>query len=733
MGHRRGRLWLALLTVLAVGLLGTGWRAVADEAKTEGRAAFEAGLEEAHDHLGRERCRKGLALVQELLAGHESAPYVLARRVEIEDLVRRLAFGVAHPPPKPQDVVHGKLIRYLPTSGKLRIRYTPKDEEDLVLLPGGLLAFPARMMGPFTVTLEGDRLPASLEDCPQLAVGNEEDPKTGRKQVWILVAGSPKREEGSRIVWLPARLVHKDGDEATDLGTLDPPPVRIGKRYTLKVEVRSRKVSASVNGRKLGTGTKAPEVYGLVAFDARNWTRLTIDGRVEPSWIQGRIDEVVQKNLAAFRATYAHSEYLPAWLLTAPVSSAVPGATDAPPWPDDVAPLLHAALAGIEAALEKGSPGFAEAALAKLVDADVPPSVIAYLMAVAHLSAFRLPEALAEVDACLALAPTWLKAQLLKARVLDSLGRIDDASAVLEAAEARHPTSPAVFERAVLHLLLAGNPDGAKRVFERATERQVTSEDLATLGRALVKASSGPSWTRVHEYESPHYHVFSDIDIGTCRKAAKTLEEAYNVYQGTLKRVARDGRRFRVYLFRGRDGFVTYMKDLGALGAPVHMNVAGVYSPLLKQLLIWNLPNREMMLRTVRHEGLHQYLDRFLPRIPVWFNEGLAEYYEHAHRVGGRIYFGRPRRDYVEFLTGQPPVPLADFLTLSPREFYRGGARNYAQAWALVHMLRHGSARWKDLFQDLLADLEAMPMHEALEKAFGHVPPAELEAAFLRT
>ena len=34
-----------------------------------------------------------------------------------------------------------------------------------------------------------------------------------------------------------------------------------------------------------------------------------------------------------------------------------------------------------------------------------------------------------------------------------------------------------------------------------------------------------------------------------------------------------------------------------------------MYSPLLKQLLIWNTPDSDRMIRTARHEGFHQYLD----------------------------------------------------------------------------------------------------------------------------
>ena len=63
----------------------------------------------------------------------------------------------------------------------------------------------------------------------------------------------------------------------------------------------------------------------------------------------------------------------------------------------------------------------------------------------------------------------------------------------------------------------------------------------------------------------------------------------------------------------------------------------GLYSPALKQLLIWNQPNRKKMLETVRHEGFHQYLDGVMSDPPPWLNEGLAMYYEALPPAGTTI------------------------------------------------------------------------------------------------
>jgi hypothetical protein len=177
-------------------------------------------------------------------------------------------------------------------------------------------------------------------------------------------------------------------------------------------------------------------------------------------------------------------------------------------------------------------------------------------------------------------------------------------------------------------------------------------------------------------------------------------------------------RAYRVFLFSGRDGFMRYMADVAVLRAPPMENVAGVYSPILKQLLIWNLPSRAEMFRTVRHEGFHQYLDRLLPDPPVWLNEGMAVYYEGMERIGGDLKIGRPRPDDLELLEKEPLIPLAEFLPKTPSQFYKGGHHSYAQAWLFVHMLKNGSAKHREFYKALMARLETTSGRDATREIF---------------
>jgi len=67
-----------------------------------------------------------------------------------------------------------------------------------------------------------------------------------------------------------------------------------------------------------------------------------------------------------------------------------------------------------------------------------------------------------------------------------------------------------------------------------------------------------------------------------------------------------------------------------------------------------------------------------------------------------------PRRDHLRtLLAGRNRlVPLERFFYLDYRGFYSRPDVHYAQAWAVVHFLRHGPRRWTALFADVLRHCE---------------------------
>ena len=98
---------------------------------------------------------------------------------------------------------------------------------------------------------------------------------------------------------------------------------------------------------------------------------------------------------------------------------------------------------------------------------------------------------------------------------------------------------------------------------------------------------------------------------------------------------------------------------------------------------------------TVYHEYMHQVVDNTMESSPLWFNEGLAEYYTSFSVTtdGQRASLGKVLPWHV-LLLRQQWVPLATLLAVtheSPlyNEKNRMGVF-YSESWALVHYLLLG-------------------------------------------
>jgi hypothetical protein len=266
----------------------------------------------------------------------------------------------------------------------------------------------------------------------------------------------------------------------------------------------------------------------------------------------------------------------------------------------------------------------------------------------------------------------------------------------------------------------------AKAIIDAAIARGLGCEALDRVNTLLVKALNGPPWPKRFACHSQNFCVVSDIDQKTCDDAARLLEDGYSVYMAALERVPRTGAdRFRVYLFSGESGYQAWIKDvIGDI--PPH--TAGIYSQVLKCLLIWNLPSRGDMLQTVRHEGFHQYLDRLMTNPPVWFNEGLAEYFELARLENGHLRVPETHPRHTEYLENATLLPLSTFLFETQEVFYAHTDSRYAQAWALVTYLRHSTPENRQLFHKLWCLLRKnVGAHAAVRRTFTPADIARLD------
>ncbi|MCA9194789.1 MAG: hypothetical protein KDB03_23620 [Planctomycetales bacterium] len=105
----------------------------------------------------------------------------------------------------------------------------------------------------------------------------------------------------------------------------------------------------------------------------------------------------------------------------------------------------------------------------------------------------------------------------------------------------------------------------------------------------------------------------------------------------------------------------------------------------------------------IRHEVTHALLNDQQHGLPLWLDEGIAEYMEAplAQRFAGHLYLSKC---CLQFSDETPPdlQRLEQITSLS--EF---GDLEYQQSWAWIHFLLHRSPRTRQLLVSHLADLRS--------------------------
>jgi len=155
---------------------------------------------------------------------------------------------------------------------------------------------------------------------------------------------------------------------------------------------------------------------------------------------------------------------------------------------------------------------------------------------------------------------------------------------------------------------------------------------------------------------------------------------------------------------------------------------------------------RSRMLSTLRHEGFHQFAHaRIGDTLPIWVNEGLAEYFGHGAIVRGRLRVGfapsAPLERVRMGVENDFSYSFGEMLSMTNEqwgEIVRQGGANagllYDQAWLMTHFLVHGDGgRYTKAFEKYLKLVaDGTDSLRAFADAFGSSDTVAFENAWIR-
>lgn len=224
------------------------------------------------------------------------------------------------------------------------------------------------------------------------------------------------------------------------------------------------------------------------------------------------------------------------------------------------------------------------------------------------------------------------------------------------------------------------------------------------------------------QLRSPHFTLFSNASERTARKVALDLERL----RSSLSQL-NPGLDLKspiptwIYVFKDTASFAPYR--LLYEGRPQSGEGYFIYHPYGNHAAI-NADPRGDATGLIYHEYLHDILAHNYPNLPLWFNEGMAEYYSTFAVAGSEAKIGLPVPEHVFWLRRNALIPLAQLVEIdrSSRDYNEGNRRGvfYSESWALVHYLLTGPPARREQAAQYLRDLaNGVRSTEAFQRAFG--------------
>jgi tetratricopeptide (TPR) repeat protein len=212
---------------------------------------------------------------------------------------------------------------------------------------------------------------------------------------------------------------------------------------------------------------------------------------------------------------------------------------------------------------------------------------------------------------------------------------------------------------------------------------------LCTLTLLCVRAhaDSAPVWLEV---TSPHFIVVTDASEKQARHIAGQFERMQGVFHKILPGAHSDsGAPIVVLALKNKRDFQTV--EPAEYLTKGKLDLAGLFlqSNDRTYILVRLDAGGDHPYSTVYHEYTH-YITRHAD-LPLWLNEGIAEFYQNSDIDSHEIRFGQPSTGDIQLLRSQSLLPLPTLFTVDHDSPYyhdeEKGTMFYSESWALTYML----------------------------------------------
>jgi Tfp pilus assembly protein PilF len=246
---------------------------------------------------------------------------------------------------------------------------------------------------------------------------------------------------------------------------------------------------------------------------------------------------------------------------------------------------------------------------------------------------------------------------------------------------------------------------------------------LLLLGALPSVLNSKDVWVEVR---SPNFTVISNAGEKEARKVADQFEQFREVFHTTFPKLRVDlGKPLIIFAVKSEDSLKTlipaYWEQKG------RMHPQGIYVPGEERhfVALQTDVQTENPYQIVYHEYTHAIMNLNFRGLPVWLNEGLAEFYANSVIRDKDLEVGKASPYHLQTLQQEPLIPIGALLTAKENSPFYNEANHasmfYAESWAIVHYLMlDPEARKRQLLKTFMADCDADGNSvDAAQKTFG--------------
>lgn len=238
-----------------------------------------------------------------------------------------------------------------------------------------------------------------------------------------------------------------------------------------------------------------------------------------------------------------------------------------------------------------------------------------------------------------------------------------------------------------------------------------------------VQCYAKETWVRI---ESKNFTLIGNASESDMRKVATKLEE----FRQTLALIFPEVKietpvPTTVMIFKTHDGFRPFKPRYNG---KVNDEVAGYFlaGPYMNYIAITAETRGLSPYEVIFHEYEHLVTGNNLLHVPLWLDEGLAEFYSSFATTDDvqKITLGLPLARHLVYLRTHPLVPLKTLLAVDRKSPYYGEGSKagmfYAESWALVHYLMLGNQekRKGQLLRFISLLNSDLPIEEMFRQAF---------------